>query len=496
MLMSLLARWARNESANVAMIFGLSAPVILLGTGIAVDYSLYARDKARLNMIADEAALSMVSSSGMQLTTAAATTFAVNLFNAQAAQVPQIKMKSDTSCPTQPAPPCVTVTTAAATNVRSATVSYSVTYNVLFPTVFSSVIGVSSLPISGSASAQSASASALNTNYYVLLDNQGSMLLPDSSAGITKMQQLTPTQNSNHGCAFACHAAAPSSPPPPWGQDMQGNPCQPGTSGRNCPVIDNYQVAVNNGVTLRYNDVLTAMTDVINDAQSAQNAAVSPPTYQFSVYSVDSPTTEGLYNIMPLTANYQSGWTANSSKFQPYEVYADGGACQANSAGPCGTYANIGQPAGTTIYPAYDVGFFSSPMGTEMSTLANTIPAAGSGLTGSTPKEVLLIVTDGVEDTVVSNNLSITVWDSNALNACQTLKNKGVEIAILYTTYYPTPGFWLYDDYVGTFINQIPTTLAACATPGLFLTAGVDDNIPRELQTLFQLTQQTPKLTQ
>ena len=482
MFKALIARWSRNCRGSIAIMFALILPVMVFGVGFAVDYGLYAREKARLNMMADEAVLAAVSSTAMTETTTQAQTLAQNMFTAQSSQLPRITLAAGQ--------PAVTISMDASGLIRTVTVTYAATYS----TIFSAVLGIPTLPVSGQSVAQSASATAPNTNFYVLLDNQGSMALPATQAGIMQMQALTPQQISG-GCAFACHEAAPNSPASGFGSDVQGNPCQSGSSGSNCPQIDNYQLARNNNITLRFDEVTSAISTLISTASTLQGEMSPRPTYQFSVYSVDSPYTQGLYNVMPLTAQYATNWSTDSSNLQLYTVYSDGGACATQGSNPCGTYADTASQVSPTIV-FQNVGFFSSPMGTEMGSLATTIPVAGTGASSSTPKEVLLVVTDGVEDTVVGNQLSITAWDSNALASCTTLKNNGVQIAILYTTYYPTAGFWLYDDYVANFQSNIGPTLQGCASPGLFMTAAVGDNLTTDFITLFQLAMQSSRLTQ
>ena len=481
MFKALIARWSRNRRGSVAIMFALALPVMIFGIGFAVDYGLYAREKARLNMMADEAGLAAVSSTAMTETTTQAQTLAQNMFTAQASQLPRITLAAGQ--------PAVTISMDSSNLIRTASVTYSATYS----TMFSGVLGVPTLPVSGQSVAQSASETAPNTNFYVLLDNQGSMALPATQAGINQMQSLTPLQISG-GCAFACHEAAPNSPAAGFASDVQGNPCKSG-SGSNCPQIDNYQLARNNNITLRFDAVTSAINTLISTASTLQGEMSPRPTYQFAVYSVDSPYTQGLYNVMPLTATYVTDWSTYSPNLQLYTVYSDGGACATSGSNKCGTYADTASQVSPTIV-WQNAGFFSSPIGTEMASLASTIPAAGTGASSSTPKEVLLVVTDGVEDTVVSNQLSITKWDSTALSSCTTLKNNGVQIAILYTTYYPTPGFWLYDNYVGTFQSNIGPTLQGCASPGLFMTAAVGDNLTNDFITLFQLAMQSSRLTQ
>jgi hypothetical protein len=54
----------------------------------------------------------------------------------------------------------------------------------------------------------------------------------------------------------------------------------------------------------------------------------------------------------------------------------------------------------------------------------------------------------------------------------------------------------LYDNYVANFQSSISSTLQGCASPNLFMTAQVGDNVSQDLQILFQIAAQSPRLTQ
>jgi Flp pilus assembly protein TadG len=479
-----LSRWSRDHHGHAAIIFAFMAPVMIFAVGMAVDYGIYSRTKARLNMLADEAALSAVSSAAMQQTSAQAQSLAQNILAGQAAQYPRFTLVTN--------PPSVTISYDSANVVRTATVSYSGTYS----PIFAKLLGPSTLPISGTSVAQSSSLAAPNMNFYVLLDNSGSMALPATQAGITQMQSLTTAQISG-GCAFACHEAAPNNPAPGLQADNIGNPCATGTSGRNCQPIDNYQVARNNNITLRFDEVASAVSSLMSTASTYQGEMSPAPTYQLAVYSVDAPYQQGIYGVMPLTSSFVSNWSADSSKLQLYTVYSDGASCATSGSNPCGAAQDTlapGSGAGTNA-SWEDVGFFSSRVWNEMQWFEANIPTPGTGASGAAPQEVLFWVTDGVEDQITSSSLSITALDSTSLTACTAMKDNGVKIAILYTTYYPTPGMWLYDDYVANFQSSIPTQLQSCASPGLFMTAGLNDNLSSELQALFQVVIQSARLT-
>ena len=473
-------RWRTDRRGNVAMIFGLMLPVIIFAIGMVIDYGMHARTQARLQAIADEAALAAVSSAAMAQTDSQAQALAQGIFIGQAAQFSQVTIPAGQ--------PTVAISYPTSPIIRQATITFSGTYG----TIFSGIIGYPTLPVGGTSVAQSASSTAPNINFYVLADNSGSMALPATSAGVAKMQSLTPAQLTG-GCAFACHEASPNTAPPGWAIDTQGNPCQPGTSGSNCPVIDNYQVARNNGITLRFDELTQAVNDLITAAASLQSAMNPAPTYQFGVYSVDAPYQQGMYTVMSPTTNFASGWSSASSNLQLYTVYSDGQACDLATMTSCAPGQAI-SPNGSAPYQ--NVGFLNTTFADKLQWFQSNIPQAGSGASGAAPQEVLFIVTDGVEDTVAGNAITIAPFDATSLAACAALQNNGVKIAILYTTYYPTPGFWLYDNYVAGFQSSIASNLQSCASPGLFMTAGLDDNISNDLLQLFQIVIQSSRLTQ
>jgi hypothetical protein len=78
-----------------------------------------------------------------------------------------------------------------------------------------------------------------------------------------------------------------------------------------------------------------------------------------------------------------------------------------------------------------------------MSNINGTMPVPGTGTSGSTPQEVLFIVSDGVDD-----KQSASCSQPKTGNRCQqpfstawctTVKARGIRIAVLYTEYLPLP---------------------------------------------------------
>jgi Flp pilus assembly protein TadG len=80
-LKSKFARFVRSERGNVAMMFGMTLPVMLAATGAAVDYSRQANARAAMQAAIDATAL-MISKEAANLTAAQITTKAQSYFNA------------------------------------------------------------------------------------------------------------------------------------------------------------------------------------------------------------------------------------------------------------------------------------------------------------------------------------------------------------------------------------------------------------------------------
>ncbi len=487
-------RFLANRRGNVAMMYALILPVLMFGTGFAIDYTHAKQVQTKLDAAADAAVLAALTPSMMQQSNAAAQTAATNLFNAIANTQTSL-VATDTN---------VTVTV---TNPNNNTLQRTVTvgYTAANQNIFSGVLGASALSIAGSSTANASIAP--NINFYLLLDNSPSMALPATSTGITDMESLTPQQGA---CAFACHQASTGN------GDTQGNPClkgstystptvaSSGTPNAYCSAsqgtqIDDYALARHNSIPLRLDEISTGVGDLMSGAYNAQQTATgTPPIYQFAAYEMDSSWQIGMsssnnYNLlMAMTTNYVSGWSSAAPNFGVMEYYANNeecgnAACTSNGGG--GDYATNyenGLGAINTVMPK---------------------PGNGTNVSGDTPQEVLFIVTDGVADELSPPSCSETETSSRCqepINTalCTTIKNRGVRIAILYTDYLPVTSNTWYEDWIEPFNtnpptnSQISTNLQACASPGLFYDAGVDSsNLGVDLQTLFNTVTATAHLT-
>jgi len=416
----------------MAMFAGLTAIPIVFSVGAGVDYSTANMAKAKLGAIADAAALSAVDHPAISGTTAAAETTATNVFTAEAASLKNVTVN----------PPNVTVTDSS--TGRTAVVSYSATK----ANLFMGLVGIPNTTITGSSTAQAGL--SVNINFYLLLDNSPSMNIAATTAGINTMVANTSTQG---GCAFACHESNPSA-------DNLGNP-----GGE-----DNYTLAQNLGVVTRMENLASATQSLMSTASSVEGSDSSQ--YQMAIYTFNG---SGLSTIQSLTSNLTNAQSA-AANINVLEVYDNNWLTKTNNNNDT------------------DTNFESA-----MSQINGIMPNPGLGTPNSTPQEVLFIVSDGVDDEVSSScSQSLdgtrcqqpfnTTW-------CTTIKNRGIQIAVIYTDYLPLPTNAWYNDWIAPFQSQIGPNIESCASPGMFFSVTTDGDISAAMQALFQQAVATARLT-
>jgi len=434
MLRHFIHRIIGDRNGNVALIFSFALLPVMFLIGMTVDFGSAIRKEAQLNAFADSAALSAVSPTMMSQSTSAAQTAATNMFTAQASTIPGVTLN----------PPTVTIAQSGFT--RTATVSYTASSTNSFP----NVLRRTAWPLSGTATASATAAP--NIDFYMLLDNSPSMAIAATTAGINTMIANTPQQDGGAGCAFACHQSSPNS------GDTPGNP-----SGE-----DNYALAKKLGVVTRIENMAVATQSLTSTASSL--AAQVGSAFRMAVYTFTSNNLGNeLVTVQSLTSNLATAGAA-ASAVDVLEV------CRGNYI-TCSTYDD-----------STDTDF-----ATAMSQIDSIMPTPGTGTSGSSPQEVLFIVTDGVEDKKATScpypmiNLSgfsrcMQPFDTSW---CTTIKQRGIQIAILYTEYYPLSSDSFYQQYVAPFQNDIGPNLQSCASSGLFFTVTTDQDITSAMTSLF-----------
>jgi Flp pilus assembly protein TadG len=268
-----------------------------------------------------------------------------------------------------------------------------------------------------------------NIDFYLLLDNSPSMAIAATTSGINTMVSNTPDQ-----CAFACHES-----------DTSPN--------------DYYGLARRLGVTLRMDLLRQATQNLMSTAQTT--ATSNNAQYRAAIYTFNI----GFNTIANLTSNLSTAKT-QAGNIDIYEVPAQ----------------NWSNDAITNYTGAMNQ--INSAMPT---------PGQGTNQSGDKPQEVLFIVTDGVEDQMVSGSRVQSLMDPSY---CTTIKNRGIRIAVLYTTYLPLPTNAWYNQYIAPFQPNIGTNLKSCASPGLYYAVTTNGDISAALNNLFNSAVATAHLTQ
>jgi Flp pilus assembly protein TadG len=430
-VMRQVRRFRRNDGGSMAIMMGLTAVPLIFAVGAGIDYGTANMAKAKLDSVADAAALSAVDHQAITGTPAAAQTTAQTTFNAEAVAIPNVTVGN------------VTATVTDSTTGRTAVVNYTATKTNLFMGIF----GDPTSTITGSSTAQAGLTT--NINFYLLLDNSPSMNIAATSAGIQTMVNNTSAQG---GCAFACHESDPAA-------DNLGNP-----GGE-----DNYTLAQNLGVVTRMQNLASATQSLMSSAASMEG---SNQQYQMAIYTFNNSS---LSTIQALTSNLGNAKTA-AANINVEEVYSNNWLTK------------------TSQNNDTDTNFESA-----MSSINTIMPAPGTGTPASTPQEVLFIVSDGVDDEVASS--CSQTFDGNRCQQpfdttwCTTIKNRGIQIAVLYTDYLPLPTNSWYNDWIAPFQNQISANMESCASPGMFFSVTTDGDITAAMQTLFQQAVAAARLT-
>jgi Flp pilus assembly protein TadG len=426
------------RSGNVTILFAIVATMVIIAAGMGIDLWQAYVVNARLQAALDSAALAIATTSQGQYT------------QAQLQQRAQAFVTANypTTALGTASTPTLTVTN------NNSVVNVNATASVA--TAFMSIVGINKLTVGAVSQVTIANP---NIDFYLLLDSSPSMAIAATPAGITKMVNATPQQG---GCAFGCHQTNP-------GKDNLGNP-----GG-----IDNYQLARNLGVTLRIDMLRQAAQDLMTTAQ--QTMASNSAAYRAAIYTFDVQ----FNTIQNLTTDLTGARTA-ASNIKLLQVYANNWLTSSNNNSDTDTNYDLAMNGINAIMPN---------------------PGGGTNAAGDTPQEVLFIVTDGVEDEKVAscpqpnpNSASVICNGSRQQSVmdpgwCTTIKNRGIRIAVLYTTYLPLPTNSWYNTYISPFQSKIGSTLQSCASPQLYFEVQSGQDISAALTALFQQAVNTAYLS-
>ena len=420
-----LARLSRDVSANVLVLMAVSLLALATATGIGVDFARGFNFKSALQGAVDSAAIAGAAVYLNAGYATDATTAATKYFNNAVAHVPTNNGVTPTITVSQSAPWTVTV---------SASGSINSSFNGLLE---------NQIPVTVTATAHGPTNP--NIDFYLLLDSSPSMAIAATQAGINTMVANTSAQG---GCAFGCHQSNPSA-------DSLGNAAVPAGTGTCTPAgEDNYTLARCLGVTLRMDNLITATQALMSTAQTT--AASNSAAYRVAIYTFDV----AFNTIQTLTSNLSTAQTS-AGNITLLEVYKNNWITSSNNNSDADT--------------DYD---------NAMTNINTTMPNPGGGTNahGDTPQEVMMFVTDGVEDEMTGGSrhqqLMSTSW-------CNTIKNRGIRIAVLYTVYYPLPTNSWYNTYISPFQANIGSNLQSCASPGLYFAVDTGGDVTAAMTALF-----------
>jgi Flp pilus assembly protein TadG len=256
---------------------------------------------------------------------------------------------------------------------------------------------------------------------------------PSMAIAATTAGINTMVANTPDQCAFGCHEA-----------DTAPN--------------DYYGLARSLGVTLRMDLLRQATQNLMSQAQST--ASSNSANYRAAIYTFNI----GFNTITGLTSSL-SGARTQAGNIDVYEV-------------PAQNWNN------DTITN------YTNAMNRINSIMPN--PGNGTNQAGDTPQEVMFFVTDGVEDETVGSSRVQSLMDPSY---CTTIKNRGIRIAVLYTTYLPLPTNAWYNSYIAPFQANIGPTLQSCASPGLYFQVSTNQDISSAMLALFNTAVATAHLT-
>jgi Flp pilus assembly protein TadG len=517
---ALIARFRRDNRANIAITFALASIPVLGAVGAATDYSMAARIRTKLQSAADTAAVAAVSeksagwTAAMQMTSdgtvAAGVTEASNVFFGVASTMTGYQNLTVTS---------LTVTK------TGPDLNSSLKFSAQVPVTFMRVLGWQTMTVTGTSTASSSM--PLYLDFYLTLDVSGSMGLPSTPAEAVRMQTINPDNYVQYptGCTFACHFTPQNSACTDSGtqQYPTNNYCMGYAYSRisqsalsnllkmkstksvpkPVPGLPNSMVSglpssLNTDATWGLPAVPNCPTDGTDACIQLRLDAVGYAVNQLFITAnqtkkVTNQFRIGLYpfirymdtNYFPLTSSI------NGSTTTPGTInYAA---------------ANLATLLDTNMNTALGSG--GTHIDTALSTLNTTIKTIGSGGSATNTLPYVFLITDGAQDNQVKG-VPNGAWSGsnratviNPTTVCKPLKDRGIIIAVLYIPYIPidpvnTSFAGNEDTYANNNIPNIPPSLSGCASPGFFYTANSPSDITAALQKMFSQALVHAHLTQ
>jgi Flp pilus assembly protein TadG len=318
----------------------------------------------------------------------------------------------------------------------SGTLTSTVQFSATVPTTFMSAVGKGSLTITGSST--SVTSMPQYIDFYLLLDNSPSMGVAATPADVTTM-----VNNTSDKCAFACH-------------DLNNS-------------NNYYNLAKSLGVTMRI-DVLRSATQSLMDTATASETYSNQ--FRMAIYDFGGTAdSAGLRSLFALSSSLANAKTAAGN----IDVMTVNGQNDNNDQDT--SFSNI--------IPAIN----------------NVITSPGGG-TSTAPLKYLFFVSDGLNDEYNPSSCLKTTTSSGRCQSpidasmCTIIKNRGIKIAVLYTTYLALPTNSWYNTWIAPFNvgpytpqssnSEIANDMQNCASPGFYFEVTPTQGISEAMNALFQ----------
>jgi Flp pilus assembly protein TadG len=459
----LIAGFRSNTRANVMLMFAATLPVLITAIGGVVDYSMAMSVRTKLQSATDAATLAAVSVNSPIVATARnmtgdgavanGSTYLTNLFQADA-----------------PAGYSTLAPTTATVTKTGNQITANLSYTGQVPTSFLKVVtrffpGLANLSIT--ATSKSTYNLPLYMDFYLMLDNTPSMGLPATQSDIDTLVNGTTgyASTGGKGCAFACH-------------DIGTNQSNPNNSA-----FDNfYATAKSLNVTKRIDVMASATAQLMTTAQNTQTV---PNQFRVAIYTFGTWGSTGPSDMAKQAAN----------NYAPNLVYP-------TSLPPSSNLSAAGTAAAQIDLMTVNVNNENNDRGTNfdlmLPAISNVIPNPGTGQSATSRQAWVFFVSDGMADEVDPGNCSGNLISGQQrciepINAalCTAIKNRGIQIAVLYTTYLTLPSSGIGSDSWSTsnvmpYVSSVAPAMQSCASPGYYFEVNPTQGISDAMNKLFQ----------
>ena len=441
--MVLLRRLAGDRSGNFGILSAFLLVAMLGMAGMAVNLAGALNLKASLQQAADAAVLEAISlparrdAIAANLSPAAEKQRMVSVFLEQAG-----KFAGGTA-----------VSATGSIDRQGNTVSARLQFSARAPANLLAVVGIDHYDVSGQSKASVAGAFL---DLHVLIDNSSSMAIPTSYTEIDRMVAAVadaakgdPTIIDRRGCAYACHDTR--------------SPAEGG--------LNYYAIAKRIGIPLRLDAAKQGAQQI---AATATSLRVHPRQFRLSLYTLGQRMEE-LFG-KPLTQDLAP--TADLAAFSravadvmPIMVTGD------NQEGSAGTYLRQ-----------------------ALERLQASIPQAGDGTSEGAPRQVVLLVSDGLADSYMPDGGCATPdWWGRCIEPldnrlCDILKARGVTVAVIHLPFYAEPDLPFYRLTIQPFEQKLQDNMEACASPGFYRQVDFGGDISSSMNELFQVALGIPRL--